>query len=500
MSEYDDDHTAPWNPALGRRTLLRAGGALGAVGAAGTAGALTAAPSRAGGGASERKDRWLHPGDEGYEEAVAGFNTTVTHRPEAVMLARDARDVQEAVRYAARHDLPAAVMATGHQASVPFDGGVMVSTAAMNRIRLHSRSSSVTVGPGVQWGPLMDSSSRLGLAGLAGSSRSVGVVGYTLGGGLSPALGRLHGYNADHVTRLEIVTADGELRESTPEQEEELFWAARGGKGNFGIVTSMDFGLFEVPRLYAGALMFAAETATEVLRAWRDWAQAVPESVTTSAAFVQIPPDAPLPEPVRGKLVLSLRVSHVGDPEEGESMVAPLREVGTVLADTVREMPFTDWGEIHSDPVDPIPAYERTSLLGELPDEAIDTMVDLAGAGSGSPMALVEVRQLGGALGREPEVPAAIGHRDAAFTFFTIGMAPPEDVDEVREYAEQLIEAMGPWSTGGAYVNFLSSDETEPREVARAYAPDVLERLVSIKSGTDSTNMFRLNHNIRPAP
>src|SRR5699024_7038637 len=339
MSEHDDDHTAPWDPALGRRTLLRAGGALGAAGAAGTVGALTAAPALAGDGVGGTRDRWRRPGDEGDEEAAAG----------AAVRARAARDGPPAVRSAGRHDLPGAVMATGHQASVPSDGGIMVSTAAMDRIRLHSRSSSVTVGPGVQWGPLMDKSSRLGLAGLAGSSRSVGVVGYTLGGGLSPALGRLHGYNADHVTRLEIVTADGELREATPEQEEELFWAARGGKGNFGIVTSMDFGLFEVRRLYAGALMVAAETAPEALRAWRDWAREVPESVTTSAAFVQVPPDAPLPEPVRGKLVLSLRVSHVGDADEGERLLAPLRDAGTVLADTVREMPFTDWGEIHSD-------------------------------------------------------------------------------------------------------------------------------------------------------
>lgn len=494
-----DDHTAPWNPALGRRTLLRAGSALGVTGAAGTVGALGAGPALAGGDTGGTKDNWLRPGDEGYAEAVAGFNTSVTHRPDAVVLARDARDVQKAVRYAGRHDLPVAVMATGHQASVPFDGGILVSTAAMDRIRVHPWKASARVGPGVQWGPLAEHAARFGLAGLAGSSVSVGVVGYTLGGGLSPALGRLHGYNADHVTRMEIVTADGELREATPEHETDLFWAARGGKGNFGIVTSMDVGLFEVRRLYAGALMFAAETAPEVLRAWRDWAATVPESVTTSAAFVQIPPDAPMPEPVRGKLVLSVRVSHVGGADEGEDLVAPLRKVAPTLADTVREMPFTDWGEIHSDPEGPISAYERTSLLGELPDEAIDAMVHLAGADSGSPMGLVEVRQLGGALAREPEVPGAIGHRDAAFTFFAIGMAPPEEVEDVREYAERLIIAMEPWSTGGAYVNFLSSDEAEPWDVARAYSEDVLERLVSIKSGVDSTNMFRLNHNIPPS-
>lgn len=407
--------------------------------------------------------------------------------------------MQKAVRYAGRHDLPVAVMATGHQASVPFDGGILVSTAAMDRIRLRPWRSSVSVGPGVQWGPLAEQTARCGLAGLAGSSLSVGVVGYTLGDGLSPALGRLHGYNADHVSRLEIVTADGELHEATPERESDLFWAARGGKSNFGIVTSMDFGLFAVRTLYAGALMFAAESAPEVLRAWRDWAGTVPESVTTSAAFVQIPRDAPMPVPVRGKLVLSLRVSHDGETAEGEALVAPLRAAGPILADTVREMPFTDWGEIHSDPEGPISAYERTSLLGELPDEAIDAMVGLAGADSGSPMGLVEVRQLGGALACEPEAPAAIGHRDAAFTFFAIGMAPPEDVGEVREYADRLIVAMEPWSTGGAYVNFLSSDEADPWDVAGAYSSDVLERLVSIKNEVDSENMFRLNHNIPPA-
>ncbi|MGP9536613.1 FAD-binding oxidoreductase [Brachybacterium sp. AOP43-C2-M15] len=497
MTEHDD-RTDPESPSLDRRTLLRAGGALGAAGAVGTTGALSAAPAMADGGGRGGKEHWLRPGDEGYEEALAGFNTTVTHRPEAVVLARDARDVQEAVRYAGRHDLPVAVMATGHQASVPSDGGIMVSTAGMDGIHLRPSRSSVHIGPGVRWGRLARKAHRHGLAGLAGSSTDVGVVGYTLGGGLSPALGRLHGYNADHVTRLEIVTADGELREATPESESDLFWAARGGKGNFGIVTSMDFGLFGVRTLYAGALMYAAETAPEVLRAWRDWAAAAPESVTTSAAFVQVPPDAPLPEPVLGKLVLSVRVSHVGDADEGAALVRPLRTVAPRLADTVREMPFTDWGQIHNDPEGPISAYERTTLLGELPDEAIDSMIHLAGADSDSPMGLVEVRQLGGALAREPEVPGAIGHREAAFTYFAIGMAPPGDVEEVREYGVRLMEAMGPWSTGGAYVNFLSADESDVEEVRRAYTPEVYERLVSIKSDVDGDNMFRVNHNIPP--
>lgn len=475
---------------IDRRTLLRAGGVLGAAGALGTAGT----PAYGIG----RPDDWLYPGDEGYEGAVAGFNTTVTRRPEAVILARDSRDVQRAVRYAGRHDLPVCVMSTGHQASVSFDGGILVSTAAMDRVRVDRRSSSVRVGPGAQWGPIAEAAAPHGLAGLVGSSVSVGAVGYTLGGGLSPTFGRLHGYAADHVSRFEIVTADGELRVATPEHEQDLFWAARGGKGNFGIVTSLDFGLFAVRTLYAGAILYPAEAAADVLPAWRDWASEVPESVTTSAAFLRIPPDAPLPEPVRGRLVVSLRVSFVGDAKEGAGLLAPLRAAAPALLDTVEEMPFTDWDLIHSDPEGPIPAYERTSLLSGLPDAALETMIDLAGAGSGSPMSLVEVRQLGGALAREPEVPSAVGHRDAAFTFFTIGLAPPERVEEVRAYAASLIEAMEPWSTGGAYVNFLSGDEADPADVRRAYSPDVYERLVSVKSDVDGRNMFRLTHNIPP--
>ncbi|GAB3712535.1 FAD-binding oxidoreductase [Nocardiopsis oceani] len=379
-----------------------------------------------------------------------------------------------------------------------FDGGILVSTAAMDRIRVDKRSSSVRVGPGAQWGPIAEATAPHGLAGLVGSSVSVGAVGYTLGGGLSPTFGRLHGYAVDHVSRLEIVTADGELRVATPEREQDLFWAARGGKGNFGIVTSLDFGLFSVRTLYAGAILYPAEAAADVLPAWRDWAAGAPESVTTSAAFLQVPPDAPLPDSVRGRLVVSVRVSFVGDAAEGARLVAPLREVAPFLLDTVEEMPYTDWDLIHSDPEGPIPAYERTSLLGELPDEAIETMIDLAGSGSYSPMALVEVRQLGGALGREPEVPSAVGHRDAAFTFFAIGLAPPEQVEEVRDYAALLVESMEPWSTGGSYVNFLSSDEADPADVKRAYAPEVYERLVSVKSDVDSRNMFRLTHNIPP--
>src|SRR5699024_10890965 len=165
----------------------------------------------------------------------------------------------------------------------------------------HARPPAAGAGPRAPWGPVAAATAPHGLAGPVASSVSGGAIGSTLGGGLSPTFGRLHGYASDHVTRLEIVTADGQLRVATPEHEQDLFWAVRGGKGNFGIVTSLDFGLFDVQTLYAGAILYPAEAAADILPSWRDWAATAPESVTTSAALLQIPPDAPLPEEVRGR-------------------------------------------------------------------------------------------------------------------------------------------------------------------------------------------------------
>lgn len=477
-----------------RRTLLRAGGVLGAVGALSAASARPAAAA----GQRSRHHHWLRPGEDGYEDAVSGFNVSVSRRPEAVVPARDARDVQDAVRYANRHDLPVAVMATGHQASVSFRGGILVSTAALESIRVDPLERTARVGAGVRWGAAVEQASKFGLGALAGSSGSVGVVGYTLGGGLSPALGRRYGYAADHVSRFDMVTADGEFRRVTPDAEPDLFWAALGGKGNFGIVTAMEFGLFPARTLYAGALLYAAEAADEVLPVWRDWAASMPETMTTSAAFVQIPRDADVPDEVRGRLVLSVRVSFLGKPAAGAALVRRVRGAGRVLLDTVKQIPFTDWGQIHSDPKGPANAYERTGLLDRLPDRALEKFVEIGGVKSGSPMSLTEIRQLGGALSRQPDVPNAVGHRDAGYTLFTIGVVPPGQVGEVRAYGARLIREMRPWSTGGAYVNFMSSDEAEPRDVRRAYAPDIYRRLARVKRDVDARNMFRLTHNIPP--
>jgi FAD/FMN-containing dehydrogenase len=499
-----DGSMKPLERNVDRRSLLR----LGAVGGTSALLGSCAAPREAslpgpstGGGIAQLRSQ-VHgqvflPGEPGYVEAINGYNRALSHSPEIVVVAADAQDVQTAVRHATGNGMPVAVRATGHQASVPIAGGLLLSARDMTGVQVDADRRSARVEAGALWGPVVDAVAATGLAPLPGSSPGVGVVGYTVGGGLSPILGRAHGYAADHVTGFDIVTADGELRTVTADTEPELFWAVRGGKGNFGIVTGLEFDLFPLPELYAGSLMFPGSAALDVLSAWRDWTATVPDEVSSSPVLLPLPPVPGVPESLHGQLALIVRVAFAGPAAEGERLVAPLRAAGPVLLDRVAPMPLTGFAAIHADPVGPVSAYERTALLRELPDEAIEQLIALASPAPGSPRIFAELRNLGGALGRAPAVPNAIGHRDAAFTLFIAGVAPPDQAQALRDREAALLSALQPWSTGGTYINFLSSDDADPDRVRTAYEPDTYQELARLKSRFDPDSVFRFTHVIR---
>lgn len=487
---------------VSRRSLLGLGAA------AGAALALTGCVRGPGAPALVRPDRdsledvegaVLRPGDPGYAEEAGGFNTALLREPALIVAAATAEDVARAVRYAAARELPIGVMATGHQNSVPLDGGVLVTTRALTGVTVRRATRSARVDAGVVWSDVVKQSTRLGLAPLAGSAGTVGVVGYTVGGGLSPTLGRLHGYAADHVRRVELVTADGRRRTVSADVDEDLFWAVRGAKSNVGIVTAMEFGLFPVRTLYAAGLYLDGAAAAETIATWRDWAGTAPDDMSSSVALLQLPPDPAVPEPLRGKLVVHVRIAYAGPPERGAALVRPLRDSGPVLLDTVAELPFADFASIHADPVTPVPAYERTAQLGALPDAAVDRLVALAGPGSGSPLAVVEVRRLGGALARRPAEDNAVSNRHASFNLFAAGVGGPEQAGAIKAHAARVVTDLAPWSTGGTLVNFLSTEESTPEQVRTAYSPQAYARLAAIKRSVDPANLFRLNHNIPPA-
>ncbi|GIF77720.1 FAD-linked oxidase [Asanoa siamensis] len=382
---------------------------------------------------------------------------------------------------------------------VSADGAVLINLRRINDVSIDAGTSSAVVGGGSQWQDVVDAAAEVGLAPLAGSSPNVGVVGYTLGGGVSPTLGRAHGFAADWVQWVEIVTPDGQLRRVDRDNEPELFWAVRGGKGNFGVVTRMRFQMVPTPPLFGGGLYFAAEHVGPVLAAFQDVVAHAPDGLSISFAFLRLP-DAPfVPEFLRGRFTLHVRVAYLGSAAEGEKLIAPLRAAAPPMVDTVAEMPFAAIAGIHADPVDPLPAYERGTFLRELPTAAIEALVNAAGPETGTPLVMVEVRHLGGALARPPSTPSAVLRRDASFQLFVAAVGDPGMDEAFRPEIQSVLDAMRPWSAEGSQINFLTAYDTNPEGVRAAYGPDVFDRLARIKHRYDQGNMFRINHNIAPA-
>lgn len=427
---------------------------------------------------------------------VAAFNAAVAHRPAVTVGATCAADVAEAVGWAARRGLPIAVQSTGHGAVVPREGGLLITTRRMRSLTVDPAARTARVEAGVQLFQVLDAAAPHGLAPLVGSAPDVGAVGFATGGGL-PIVGRTFGFAADHVTAFEIVTADGRVRSVDALHEPDLFWAVRGGKGNFGVVTAMTIDLLPISTLYAGAIYYAAEAVPDVLRAYASWAPGLPEETTTSVTLLRLPPLPFVPPPLAGKLTIGLRVAHVGDPGEGARHLAHMREVAPALLDTVGELPYARCGEVYQDPPDPLPFWEQATLLRGLPPDAVEQLLAVCGPGVASPLAMVEVRHLDGALSRPPHVPNAVGGRDAAFALIAIGVPTPDVADILPAAGRATLSALRPWSAEGALLNF-QGEATSAGEVARAWPPDVYARLRAVKKEVDPANLFRAGHDIPP--
>ncbi|MFB9377477.1 FAD-binding oxidoreductase [Kineococcus gynurae] len=392
--------------------------------------------------------RVLLPGTPAYTAEVAGFQTAVTAAPALVVRAVRPADVAAAVVFARATGRRVSVQATGHGLDSDLRGTVLVSTRALTGVRVDAVARTATVGAGVRWREVMDAAAAYGLAPLVGSSSAVGAVGYSLGGGTG-LLSRQYGWAADQVRRLQVVTGEGRLRTADACNERALFQALRGGKFGLGVVTSATVGLVPVTRLRGGTLFYPGESAGAVLRAWRTWAPTLPREAATSVALQNLPPLPQLPEPLRGKSVVALRWSHTGDPAAADALLAPARGWAPLLLDTVGELPWTAMDAVHGDPTDPTPSTHRGTGLRELTTEAVDALVAAAGPGSGSPLASVELRLMGGALAGPPRVPDMVLGRGAAFSLFALGVLAGPAAGQVPAALDRVMGAASPWSCPG---------------------------------------------------
>lgn len=437
------------------------------------------------------------PDHADYEHARLSHNLALDQHPALILIAQNAEDVVAGVRFAREAGLNIGIQSTGHGMHIPVDNSLLIITSQMKAVQVDVKNQTARVEAGARWENVLAESTPHGLAPLLGSSPHVGVVGYTLGGGIG-WLARRYGYAADSVRWIDIVTADGVLRRASPAENSDLFWGLRGGGGNFGVVTALEFNLYPVASLYGGNLFYPAESAADALRFFRDWVKTVPDEMTSSIAVMKFPSLPMVPAELRGKIEVIFRAAYTGDVDEGAAYIQKWIDWQTPLNNTFRQMPFSEVATISNDPTTPAPVYGSNEMLNDLSDEAVEVIIRYV-TNPASPMAMVDIRHAGGAIAKVAPDANAIGSRDAQMFLQMGGIIPTPEVEaNMRAYVAEFRAALRPYRHGGAYLNFMVGAEACHR-AKEAYLPETLQRLIALKSKYDPDNRFRFSYQFTPA-
>ena len=438
--------------------------------------------------------RVVTPSDPDWDATRQVFNLATDLRPAAIALPRDVSDVIAAVGYADAHGLRVAPQATGHNAAplASLEDTLLVDVRELQAVSIDPGAQRVRVGAGVKWERVAPQLSDLGLAALHGSSPDVGIAGYSLGGGMG-WLARKYGLQANSVTAIELVTAEGRSSRVDAEHEPDLFWALRGGNGNFGVVTAIEFDVYAVENLYAGVMFFPFQRAGEVLHAWTELIPTLPDEVMTWASLLQFP-DAPfVPEPVRGGSFAVVYGAFLGSEGEGRELLRPVRDLRPAM-DTFAVAPPAVLGDMAMDPPDPLPLMSAHQLLDDLPRAGVDDLVAAAGPGSGSPLALVELRQLGGALARRSPGAGARATLPGTLSMLALGVPADEaSAATAKSYLDSVERAVLPYRSGD-YPNFVE----KPSDASGFFDAETWARLRLVKALYDPSDLFKGNHHIPP--
>lgn len=404
------------------------------------------------------------------------------------------------MRMARAEDLPLSVYGGGHgvTGSAVVDAGICVDLRGMKGITVDAPARVVRVEGGVVWGELDAATQAHGLAVTGGRASTTGVGGLALGSG-SGWLERALGFTCDNLLAAEVVTADGREVRASEEEHPDLFWGLRGGGGNFGVVTAFHLRLHPVgPIVLGGMLLFPADRARDVVRSYREFMATAPDEVGSGLAFITAPPEDFVPEPVRGHPVVAIICCYAGPVDEGEEVLRPLRRLGPGV-DLLQPMPYVEVQRlVEAGLPRGMNHYWTADFLDELPDEAVDELVEHA-TKPVSPMSQVLLIPGGGAIARVDEDAMAFGERRAPWNIHYLSVWPDaSDTDTNVAYTRRIAGAMKPWTTGRAYLNFIG-DEGSGR-VQAAFGPEKYARLAELKRTWDPDNLFRHNQNIQPAP
>lgn len=434
------------------------------------------------------------PQHEQYKQYSTAWNLEAKQQPAIVALPKTTADIQAAVRLASEQNLGIAVMATGHGVGTPCNGGMLINTSAMHGAQIDPHTRTAKVQAGALWKDVIGPAYEHGLATLAGSAPHVGVVGYTMGGGFG-FLGRKYGLNSAGITSAHLVTADGALLHVNADKHADLLWALKGGGGNFGIVTELEFKLYPLRQVYGGAVFYPIEDGAEVLEKFAGWTKQLPDEITTALAFMNVPDVPVVPEPLRGKQVVVVKGCYCGEqPDGGAEWFAPMRTISQPIVDTYTIMPVTEMDAISKDPVDPMGVLQYGGMMSELSPAAMQTILQIAGVNSGSPLTVVEIRLLGGALDNNGI--QLMGEQKAQYSIIGIGgVRSPEMSTTIQSYLKSMSQTLQPYLTGEVFLNYMEAGPS-PARVRAAYTSADWQRLVALKKQYDPGNSFRFNRNI----
>jgi hypothetical protein len=441
----------------------------------------------------------LAPVDTGFDESRQAWNLAVDQRPAAVALPESAADVAAVVDFARERGLKVAPQGTGHNShglEGRLTGSILLRTDRMKAVTVDPQARRARVQAGALWMDVTAPAAEHGLAALAGSSPDVGVVGYSLGGGLS-WLSRRYGLAANNVAAIELVTADGEQVRADRDNHPDLFWALRGGGGSFGVVTAIEIELFPVTQVFAGAMFWPQERAREVLQAWLAWTEFnLPDEITSVGRILNPPPLPEVPEPVRGKKFVVIEAIYLGEEADGIELIRPLRALCPAM-DTFGMIPAAALSHLHMDPEHPVAGKGDGMLIDSPSAEMIDAFVDSSTGAGGSALLSAELRQLGGAIGRPAPEHGATSSIDAAYAMFAVGAAPlPELLEIVDTQVTGVKQALAPFDHGSTYLNFAE----RPIDSRKLYRHDYTHRrLQAVKARYDAGEVIQSNHPISPA-
>jgi FAD/FMN-containing dehydrogenase len=445
----------------------------------------------------------LTPSDSGFGEVREVFNAMHLGNPDLAVSCSGTADVIDAVNFAREHRMEVGVRGGGHSIAglSAMDGGMLIDLSPMNGVQVDPERRAAYVQGGALWGDVDRETQAFGLVTPGGVVSDTGVAGLTLGGGYG-WVRRKHGLSCDNVVEAQVVCADGQLRIASADVNPDLFWAIRGGGGNFGIVTSFTFALHPLGPIVAFAgTLYPVEEVADVLRGWRDYVTKAPDEVTSVCVTITFPADPELPETVHDRPVAIIAAVYVGDADEGMQILQPLRELGTPLMDMSQPMPFTA-AQASFDPFFPrntLQAYWKSQYLDELSDDAIDVIASRA-QDRPAPLTLVNTFHMGGAIGNVDPEDTAFSERSAPFMVSIDGMwTDPADNEANVAWVRSAWEQIGKFGNGGVYLNFTGLAGEELTAGVDSALGRNLRRLAEVKAKYDPDNFFRLNNNILPA-